>query len=66
MSRTTERHAAELAKRIVARSRELPASAFFAAGTVSQTLFLRGLFDKIHAVPQIAQRRDKSIVVAWV
>ena len=35
-----------------------PASAFFTAGTVSQTLFLRGLLDKIHAVPQISQRRE--------
>jgi protease-4 len=35
-----------------------PASAFFSAGTSSSTLFLRGLFDKVHAVPQIAQRRE--------
>jgi protease-4 len=35
-----------------------PASAFFASGAASSTLFFRGLFDKVHAVPQITQRRE--------
>ena len=35
-----------------------PASAFFAAGTSSTTLFYKGLFDKINAVPQFVQRYE--------
>ena len=35
-----------------------PASAFFAAGTASTTLFFRGLFDKIEAQPQFVQRYE--------
>jgi protease-4 len=35
-----------------------PASAFFGSGAATTTLFLRGLFDKIHAVPQIIQREE--------
>ena len=35
-----------------------PASAFFAAGEASTTLFYKGLFDKINAVPQFVQRYE--------
>jgi protease-4 len=35
-----------------------PASAFFSAGPATTSLFLRGLFDKIGAVPQIVQREE--------
>jgi protease-4 len=35
-----------------------PASAFFGSGAGSTTIFLKGLFDKIHAVPQIVQREE--------
>ncbi len=35
-----------------------PASAFFASGTATTTLFFRGLFDKIDAVPQFVQRYE--------
>ena len=35
-----------------------PGSAFFASGTASTTVFLRGLFDNIEAVPQFVQREE--------
>ncbi len=35
-----------------------PASAFFASGAASTTLFFRGLFDNIDAEPQIVQRYE--------
>ncbi len=35
-----------------------PASAFFAAGAASTTLFFRGLFDNIEAEPQFVQRYE--------
>jgi protease-4 len=35
-----------------------PASAFFSSGPATTSLFLRGLFDKIGAVPQIVQREE--------
>lgn len=35
-----------------------PASAFFATGTSSATLFFKGLFDKLDAVPQFVQRYE--------
>ncbi len=35
-----------------------PASSFFPAGAASSTLFLKGLLDKINAVPQFAQRYE--------
>jgi protease-4 len=35
-----------------------PVSTFFSSGAATTTLFLRGLFDKIHAVPQIVQREE--------
>jgi protease-4 len=35
-----------------------PASAFFAAGAASTTLFFRGLFDNIDAEPQFVQRHE--------
>jgi protease IV len=43
-----------------------PASSFFPAGTASSTLFLKGFFDKINAVPQFAQRYEyKNAVNAF-
>ncbi len=35
-----------------------PGSGFSAAGTGSSAIFLRGLFDKVNAVPQIAKRAE--------
>ena len=35
-----------------------PGGAFFASGTASTTVFLRGLFDNIEAVPQFVQREE--------
>jgi protease-4 len=35
-----------------------PVSSFFATGTSTTTLFFRGLFDKVHAVPQFVQRYE--------
>ncbi len=35
-----------------------PASSFFPAGTATSTLFLKGFFDKIDAVPQFVQRYE--------
>lgn len=35
-----------------------PASSFFPAGTVSGTVFLKGMLDKINAVPQFVQRHE--------
>ena len=43
-----------------------PASAFFAAGAASTTLFFKELFDNIEAVPQFAQRYEyKNAVNAF-
>ena len=35
-----------------------PVGTFFPAGASTETLFLKGLFDKVHAVPQFAQRYE--------
>ncbi|HYK80318.1 MAG TPA: S49 family peptidase, partial [Micropepsaceae bacterium] len=35
-----------------------PVSTFFSAGTSSTTLFFKGLFDKVNAVPQFVQRYE--------
>ncbi|MGQ0741556.1 MAG: signal peptide peptidase SppA [Alphaproteobacteria bacterium] len=35
-----------------------PASSFFPAGTASTTVFFKGMFDKIDAVPQFSQRDE--------
>jgi protease-4 len=35
-----------------------PVSSFFAAGTATTTLFYKGLFDKLKAVPQFVQREE--------
>ena len=35
-----------------------PASSFFPAGTATTTLFFKGLFDKLNAVPQFIQRYE--------
>jgi len=35
-----------------------PASSFFPAGTATGTVFLKGMFDKINAVPQFVQRYE--------
>ena len=35
-----------------------PVSTFFSAGTSSTTLFFKGIFDKVNAVPQFVQRYE--------